>query len=163
MITNWKGFGGKWSRPNFKVLSQHSLEGLRKTTKTSIRIAGRRGGESNTGPLEYEVGMLNARPRRSVWSRNKLNRYFQRGTERSHESANKIAGTSIRSRTRSILNKSQAHWHWASLVCLIFSSRCAAQSEIGAVETQVDFQKLIKLLHSLRCSVWCHYDVTYII
>jgi hypothetical protein len=34
--------------------------------KETIRIAGRRGGESNPGPPEYEVGELTARPRRSV-------------------------------------------------------------------------------------------------
>jgi len=32
------------------------LEGLRKTTKTSIRIAGRRGRDLNPGPPEYETG-----------------------------------------------------------------------------------------------------------
>jgi hypothetical protein len=27
MMMNWKGFGRKWSRPNFKVLSWHSPGG----------------------------------------------------------------------------------------------------------------------------------------
>jgi hypothetical protein len=34
------------------------LEGLRRTTKTSIRIAGRRGRDMNPGPPEYEAGVL---------------------------------------------------------------------------------------------------------
>jgi hypothetical protein len=33
------------------------LEGLRKTTKTSIRIAGRRGRDFNPGPSKYEAGV----------------------------------------------------------------------------------------------------------
>jgi hypothetical protein len=65
MMMNWKGFGSKRSWPNCKVLSRN-LEGLKKTTKTSIRVAGRRGPESNPGPPEYEVGVLTTRPRRAV-------------------------------------------------------------------------------------------------
>jgi hypothetical protein len=42
------------------------LEGLRKTTKTSIRTAVCRGRESKAGPPEYEVGVLSTRPRLSV-------------------------------------------------------------------------------------------------
>jgi hypothetical protein len=34
------------------------LEGLRITTKTSIRIAGRRGRDLNPGTPEYEAGVL---------------------------------------------------------------------------------------------------------
>jgi hypothetical protein len=42
------------------------LEGLRKTTKISIRIAGRQDREPNPGPPEYEAGVLATRSRRSV-------------------------------------------------------------------------------------------------
>jgi hypothetical protein len=42
------------------------LEGLRKITKISIRIAGHRGLESKPGPPKYELGVLTTRPRRSV-------------------------------------------------------------------------------------------------
>jgi hypothetical protein len=42
------------------------LEGLRKTTKTSLNIAGRRGRESNPGHSEYDVGLLTTRPQCSV-------------------------------------------------------------------------------------------------
>jgi hypothetical protein len=55
---NWKGFCKKRSWPNFKVLSQHSLERMRKTTKPSIRIAGYRSQNSNPGVPEYETGVL---------------------------------------------------------------------------------------------------------
>jgi hypothetical protein len=34
-----KGIGRNWLWPNFKVLSWHSLEELRKTTKNSVRMA----------------------------------------------------------------------------------------------------------------------------
>jgi hypothetical protein len=37
-----------------------------KTTKTLMRIAGRRGRDMNPGSPEYEAGVLNTRPRRSV-------------------------------------------------------------------------------------------------
>jgi hypothetical protein len=43
------------------------LEGLRKTTKISIRIAGHRGREFNPGPPECVSGVLTTRPRRSVF------------------------------------------------------------------------------------------------
>jgi hypothetical protein len=33
MRINWKGFGRKWSWPNFKVLTRHSPEGTEKTMK----------------------------------------------------------------------------------------------------------------------------------
>jgi hypothetical protein len=39
-MMNWKGFGRKQQWPNFKVLPDICLNGLRKTTKTSIRKAG---------------------------------------------------------------------------------------------------------------------------
>jgi hypothetical protein len=42
------------------------LDGLRKTTKTSIRIGGRRGRDLNPGPPEYEAGVLPTRPLRYV-------------------------------------------------------------------------------------------------
>jgi hypothetical protein len=63
---NWKGFGRKRSWPNFKVLSRNSLEGLRKTVKILIRIAGCRGQKSNTGPPEYEAVVLTTQLRRPV-------------------------------------------------------------------------------------------------
>jgi hypothetical protein len=37
---SWKGFGNKWSWPNLRYYPAICLEGLRKTSKTSIRIAG---------------------------------------------------------------------------------------------------------------------------
>jgi hypothetical protein len=41
-----------------KYCSGIRQERLRKSRKTSIRIAGRRGRESNPEPLEYEAGVL---------------------------------------------------------------------------------------------------------
>jgi hypothetical protein len=55
MRMNRKGFGRKRSWPNFKVVSRYSPEGTRKPIKTSIRIAGRRGRESNPGSPEGMV------------------------------------------------------------------------------------------------------------
>jgi hypothetical protein len=51
-MMNWKGFGSKWPWPNFKVLSRHLTGGTEENHKTSIRIAGRQGRESNAGPPE---------------------------------------------------------------------------------------------------------------
>jgi hypothetical protein len=42
------------------------LEGLRKTTKNSIKTAGRRGRESSPELPGYEAGVLTTRPRLSV-------------------------------------------------------------------------------------------------
>jgi hypothetical protein len=40
---NWKGFGRKWSWPNFKVLTQHLPGGTEeKPPETSVKIAGLR-------------------------------------------------------------------------------------------------------------------------
>jgi len=58
MMMNWKVFGRKRSWPILRYYPGIRLEGLRKTTKTSIRIAGRRGRDSNPGPPEYEAGVL---------------------------------------------------------------------------------------------------------
>jgi hypothetical protein len=64
MMKNWIGFGMNWSWPNFKVLSWHSPEGTQENhERTSIGIADRRGREQDPGPLTYEVGVSNARPR----------------------------------------------------------------------------------------------------
>jgi hypothetical protein len=63
----------KRSWPNLlKYYAGIYLEGLRETTKTSMRIAGLRGRESNPRRTEYEVGVLTTRPRRSIWGRVEL-------------------------------------------------------------------------------------------
>jgi hypothetical protein len=41
-MKNWEEFGRKRPWPNFKVISWHSLERLRKITKASFRTAGLR-------------------------------------------------------------------------------------------------------------------------
>jgi hypothetical protein len=51
---NGKGFEGSDREVLVRYYSGIRLEGRRKTTKPLIRIAGRRGGESNPGPLEVE-------------------------------------------------------------------------------------------------------------
>jgi hypothetical protein len=66
MMMNWKGFGRKRSWPNFKALCRHSLDGLMKTTKSSVRIAGHWGQDLNPRPPEYEDGVLTTQARRSV-------------------------------------------------------------------------------------------------
>jgi hypothetical protein len=43
------------------------LEGLRKTTKKWVRLAGRRSRKCNPVPPEYEAGVLTTRPLRSVF------------------------------------------------------------------------------------------------
>jgi hypothetical protein len=64
MTMNWKGFGSKMSWPNFKELRRNS-PWAQETTKTSRRIAGRRGRKSNPVSPEYKAGVLTSRQRRS--------------------------------------------------------------------------------------------------
>jgi hypothetical protein len=71
-MINWKGFGRKRSWPVLRYYPGIRLEGPRKTSKPSIRIAGRRGRDLNPGPPEYE-GVLATRPRRSM---GKADRYL---------------------------------------------------------------------------------------
>jgi hypothetical protein len=57
-MLNGEGFGRKWSWPILRYYPGIYLEGLRRTTKKpSISIAGRRGGDLNPGPPEYEAGV----------------------------------------------------------------------------------------------------------
>jgi hypothetical protein len=65
-MMNWKVFCRKRSWPNFKVLSRHSPGELRKTAKTSIRIAGCLSLDSKPGPTDYEAEVLTTRPRRLI-------------------------------------------------------------------------------------------------
>jgi hypothetical protein len=51
MMMNWKEFGMKWSWPYFKVQSQHSPGGTEENHK-NLRISGRRGRDSKSGPPE---------------------------------------------------------------------------------------------------------------
>jgi hypothetical protein len=63
----WKRFGRKRSWPNTKVLLRHHLESLRKTTKTLSHVSRSPGRNLNSGPPEYDAGMLTIRPRLSVF------------------------------------------------------------------------------------------------
>jgi hypothetical protein len=40
MMTNWEGFGRKWSWPIFKVPTRQSPGGTEKNNEKSVRIAG---------------------------------------------------------------------------------------------------------------------------
>jgi hypothetical protein len=61
---DWKEFGSSGPGLIIRDYCDTRLEGLRKTTKTSIIIASRRGPESSPGPPEYEAVVLTTRPRR---------------------------------------------------------------------------------------------------
>jgi hypothetical protein len=39
-MMNWRGCGKKWSWPNLRYHPDTYLEGLRKITKTSVRVVG---------------------------------------------------------------------------------------------------------------------------
>jgi hypothetical protein len=54
---NGKGFGRKLSRPNARYYAGIGLEELRKITKTSVSIAGRRTRDLSPGPPEYEASV----------------------------------------------------------------------------------------------------------
>jgi hypothetical protein len=63
---NWKGLGRKRSWTNLRYYPGISLEGLRKTTNKPPLGSRSSGRDLNTGPPEYDAGMLTTRPRRSV-------------------------------------------------------------------------------------------------
>jgi hypothetical protein len=55
---NWKGFGRKWSWPNFKVLSWHLPGGTEENhekPQSGLLVSRPR---FNPGPSEYEAGVL---------------------------------------------------------------------------------------------------------
>jgi hypothetical protein len=58
MLTNCQGLIGSGRGLILRYYVGIRLEGLRKPTYTSTRIAGRRGRESNPEPPEYQVGVL---------------------------------------------------------------------------------------------------------
>jgi hypothetical protein len=53
----WKGCGRKLSWPNYKVLPGLLLEGLRKTTKSQVSIAGLRNLSNTKQECYYDVGL----------------------------------------------------------------------------------------------------------
>jgi hypothetical protein len=62
---NLKGFGRKRSWPNLRYYPGIRLKRVRKTSKTSIKIAGHRSRDLNPEPSEYEAGMLTTRTERN--------------------------------------------------------------------------------------------------
>jgi hypothetical protein len=62
----WKGWERKLSWPNLKYYPGICLEGLRKTTKNIGQDSRSPGPDLNSGPPEYEAGVLATRPRSSV-------------------------------------------------------------------------------------------------
>jgi hypothetical protein len=58
MLMIWKGFGRKRSWPILRYYPGIRLDGLRKPTKKTIRIAGSRIRFFNPRPPEYEAGVL---------------------------------------------------------------------------------------------------------
>jgi len=65
---NWKDWVGNGRGLFLRYYLSIRLGRPRKTTKTSISIARRRGPDLNPGPSEYEAGVLRTRPRLSVLS-----------------------------------------------------------------------------------------------
>jgi hypothetical protein len=61
-MMKWKGIGRNWLWPNFKVLSWHSLEELRKTTKNLSQDSQYQGRYFKLGPSECEVRVLTTQP-----------------------------------------------------------------------------------------------------
>jgi hypothetical protein len=66
---NLKGCGRKQSWPNLRYYPGIFLEGLRKTTKALSQDNRFPCQDLNSGPTEYEAGVLSTRPRRSARSR----------------------------------------------------------------------------------------------
>jgi hypothetical protein len=63
---NWKGFGRKRSRLNFKVLFRHSHGGTEENHEQVNQDSGSPGPKCETGASRNEAGVLTARPRRSI-------------------------------------------------------------------------------------------------
>jgi hypothetical protein len=63
-MINWKGFGRKWSWPNFKVLSRHSPGGTEDNHENRSEVSRSSDRDLNPGPPESEAGVLTTRPRR---------------------------------------------------------------------------------------------------
>jgi hypothetical protein len=57
-MMNWKGFGRKWSQPNFKVLSWHLLRGNEENHEKASQDSWSPGRDLNMEPPEYETGVL---------------------------------------------------------------------------------------------------------
>jgi hypothetical protein len=57
-MLNWKGFDDLFLRYYPSI----HLEVLRKTKKTSVRVAGHRGQDLNQVPPEYRAGVLTTQP-----------------------------------------------------------------------------------------------------
>jgi hypothetical protein len=57
-MLNWKGFDDLFLRYYPSI----HLEVLRKTKKTSVRVAGHRGQDLNQRPPEYRAGVLTTQP-----------------------------------------------------------------------------------------------------
>jgi hypothetical protein len=56
---NWKGYGRKWSWPNFRYYPGICVEELRKTMKNLIQYSSwSLNLDLNLGPPEYEAGEL---------------------------------------------------------------------------------------------------------
>jgi hypothetical protein len=55
---NWKGFGRKLPRPNFKVLSRYLPVGPEENHKNLSQDSGSPGRDLNPGPRKYEAGVL---------------------------------------------------------------------------------------------------------
>jgi hypothetical protein len=66
MVMNYKDLVGSGRGLILRYYPGIRLEGLRKTTKSSISMAGHRGRVSNQGPPEYEAGLLTTGPQRSA-------------------------------------------------------------------------------------------------
>jgi hypothetical protein len=66
IITNCKGFGRKRSWPDFNVLIRYSREKPSNTTEILSQDSQSPGRGLNPVPPEYEAGVLNTRPLRSV-------------------------------------------------------------------------------------------------
>jgi hypothetical protein len=62
----WKGCGRKRSVPNLRYYPGICLEGLNKTTKTSVYLVSWPRFEAGTSQILSRVGLLTTRPRRSV-------------------------------------------------------------------------------------------------
>jgi hypothetical protein len=59
---NLKGYGTKLSWPNLRYYPAICLEGLKKTMKTLSQDKRSSGRDLESGPPEYEAGVLTTRP-----------------------------------------------------------------------------------------------------
>jgi hypothetical protein len=162
---NGKGCGRKRSWPNLRYYPGICLEGLRKATKNFSQDSRSPGRDLNSGPPEYEAGMLTTRPRCTVrtWQNHAHNcrvwwvsgpRNEPRTTRKWSRSANHSVALSCGE-----CNTLNCHSPLELLiyvsVALLFNLRCYGMKEVNGF-LSLGVVRVVKCNYSLRTAATYH-------